>query len=306
MEKKERKVSKKYAKRYFNIVGLFLILYALFVLIFPYLFHTYMNISNSFILSDKILYFGIYFIIILFGTIIPFFMMRLYFKVDKRKLNRNVNATFVNLFVQTIVCFTLCLGLTYVSNLIFPRFGLESELLSNIGFSYSSGYLNEPLYIFMLIIVAPIIEEYAFRGVLLNTLGKFGKNFALYASAIIFAVAHISFSEMIPAFAMAITLGKTSYRYRSIKPTIIIHILFNLLLYILCIIPQTVTRYVAYGLTVTFILTIYLILSGSYQQVRIQKTRSIKHTNLLFYSTFTIILAILLMILSSVLFLIEL
>ena len=157
-------------------------------------------------------------------------MMRLYFKVDKRKLYRNVNATFVNLFVQTIVCFTTCLGLTYVSNLIFPRLGLQSELLSSIGFSYSSGYLSEPLYVFMLVIVTPIIEEYAFRGVLLNTLGKFGKRFALYASAIIFALAHISFSEMIPAFAMAITLGKASYRYRSITPTIIIHIYIFLVL----------------------------------------------------------------------------
>lgn len=306
MEKQERRVSKKYAKRYFNTVGLFLILYVLFVLILPYFFHYYMSLTESSILNDKIMYLGIYFIIVLFGTIIPFFMMRLYFKVDKRKLNRNVSATFVNLFVQTIVCFTVCLGLTYVSNLIFSRFNLDSELLGSIGLSFSNSYLKEPLYVFMLVIVSPIIEEYAFRGVLLNTLGKFGKRFALYSSALMFALAHVSFSEMIPAFAMAITLGKTSYRYRSIKPTIIIHILFNSLIYILCIIPQSVTKYMAYGLTATFVLTIYLILSGRYERVTIQKLHSIKSTNLTFYSSFTIILAIVLMIFSSVLFLIRL
>ena len=305
MEKQERRVSKKYAKRYFNTVGLFLILYVLFVLILPYFFHYYMTLTKSTILNDSIMYFGIYFIIVLFGTIIPFFMMRLYFKVNRRKLNRNVNATFVNLYVQTIVCFTICLGLTYVSNLIFSRFNLESELLGSIGLSYSNSYLKEPLYVFMLVIVSPIIEEYAFRGVLLNTLGKFGKRFSLYTCAIIFALAHISFSEMIPAFAMAITLGKTSYRYRSIKPTIMIHILFNILIYVLCIIPQSVTKYMAYGLTATFILSVYLVLSGKYEQVTIQKLRSIKNTSLTFYSSFTVLFALLLMIFSSMLFLIS-
>ena len=303
MSKKERRVSKKYAKRYFNTVGLFLVLYTLFVLILPYFFHTYLQIQESSILNDNILYFGIYFIILTLGTFIPFFMMRLYFKVDSKKFNRNVSATFGDLFIQTIVCFTICLGLTYVSNIIFSRLGLEAKLLASIGLSYTESFLKEPLYVFMLLIVTPILEEYAFRGVLLNTLGKFGKSFGLYASALFFALAHMYFSEMIPAFAMAVILGKISYRYRSIKPTILIHILFNLLIYIMCIIPQGVTQYMAYVITAIFILSIYLILSGRYEQIRIQRTRSNRTTNIMFYSSFGIILALLLMIFGSILFL---
>jgi len=300
-QNKERKVSKKYAKRQFSLVGLFLILYTLFVLIVPYFLDYYLRTIESSILDDILLYNGIYFIIILFGTVIPFFLMRLFFKVPFRKLHRSVTATFVNLFVQTIVFFTVCLALTYVSNIIFSYVGLEGKLISSIGLSYSDENLNNALYVFMLLIVTPIIEEYAFRGVLLNVLGKYGKVFALYACAIIFALAHNNFSEIIPAFAMGVLLGKTALRYKSISPTIIIHILFNCFMYFLCVMPESITKYLAYGLVAIFMITLYLILSGHYERVRIQKLRSNKITNILFYSRATVIIAILLMITNAIL-----
>ncbi len=304
MSTKERHVSKKYVKKKFSAVGLFLILYALFVLIVPYFFHMYLKMTVSPILKDKLLYYGIYLIIVLFGTLIPFYLMRRYFGITHRKMNRSINATFVDLFVQTIVCFTLCILLTYVSNILFSYLGMEGRLISSIGFSFNEAELTEPLYVFMLLIVTPIIEEYAFRGVLLNTLGKYGKVFALIASALIFGLAHTHFSEIIPAFAMGILLGKTSLRYRSIRPTIMIHILFNVLLYWLCIVPSSIARYMAYILAVIFILTVYLILSGRYERVRIQKLHSDRLTNILFYSRPTVILAILLMIAYSAFFVI--
>ena len=304
MSTKERHVSKKYVKRKFGTVGLFLTLYALFVLIVPYFFHMYLKMTDSPILKDNLLYYGIYLIIVLFGTLIPFYLMRRYFKVTHKKMNRSINATFIDLFVQTIVCFTLCILLTYVSNILFSYLGMEGRLISSIGLSFNEAELSEPLYVFMLLIVTPIIEEYAFRGVLLNTLGKYGKVFALIASALIFGLAHTHFSEIIPAFAMGIQLGKTSLRYKSIRPTIMIHILFNVLLYWLCIAPSSIARYMAYILAVIFILTVYLILSGRYERVRIQKPHSDRITNLLFYTRPTVILAIALMITYSVLFMV--
>ena len=46
MSTKERHVSKKYVKRKFGTVGLFLTLYALFVLIVPYFFHMYLKMTD--------------------------------------------------------------------------------------------------------------------------------------------------------------------------------------------------------------------------------------------------------------------
>ena len=299
---KERRVSKKYVKRHFNVIGLMLNVYILFVLIIPFFFHYYLVQENSVIIQDPYLYFGTYFIIVVFGTIIPFFIMRKYFRIPLKKINGSVNATFSSLFIQAIVFFTICIVLTYVSNIVFAHIGLEGKLIASIGLSYESMYMDNIVYIILLIVVTPMIEEYAFRGVLLNSLGKFGKNFALYASAIIFALAHLNVSEYLPAFAMGLLLGKTSLRYRSIRPTIIIHVLFNGFIYLMLTLPASFTRYMAYGFAALFVISIYLILSGIYERVYIQKLRSNKITNFLFFTRPTVVISILLLILKTVLY----
>lgn len=274
--------------------------YTLFVLVIPFVLHYYLVSVNSEILKDTFLYFGIYFLVVVFGTLIPFWLMRQAFKIPLRWINTRIKETFVNLFVQTIVFFTICIVSTYVSNILFAHLGLEGKLISGIGLSYDSGYLDNLLYVFMLVIVTPMIEEYAFRGVLLNVLGRFGKNFGLYASAVVFAFAHVHFTEYLPAFCMGVLLGKTALRYRSIGPTIIIHILFNALIYSLCVIPSSIAGYMAYGLAGVFIISIYLYLSGRYERVYVQKLNSASNTYLLFFGSFMVILSLMLMILQTV------
>lgn len=299
---KAKKLSQKAVKRNFNTIGLIFVLYIFFVMVIPYVFNYYMEETNSPILKDNILYYGIYFIIMVVGTLIPFFIMRKASKIKLKKLTRKVNATFVDLFVQTIVFFTFCIALTYVSNMLFSYIGLDGKLISGIGFSFEEANLNNLLYIFMLIIVSPILEEYAFRGVLLSSLSRYGKSFALYATSILFALAHNNFAEMIPAFAMGIALGKTSLRYKSIQPTIIIHILFNAFIFGLCIMPQSIVKYMAYALVAICVLALALILTGRYEKISVQKTSSNNIASKLFYTRFTIILSMILMIAYTCLF----
>ena len=301
-EIKEKKLSQKTVKRNFSTIGLILILYVLLSMFLPYVIRFYIQEIGSSIIHDEYLYYGLYFIILLFGSIIPFFFMRKFSKMKFKKFNRKVNATFIDLFVQTIVFFTICVALTYVSNMLVSYFGQEGKLISGIGFSYDESNLNNVLYVFMLIVVSPLIEEYAFRGVLLNSLSSYGKTFALYATSIIFALAHNNFAEMIPAFAMGIALGKTSLRYKSIQPTIIIHILFNAFIYALCVMPYGVTKYMAYGLVAICILAFYLILTGRYQRISVQSSRTSRIVRKLFYTRFSIIASMLLMIAYTCLF----
>lgn len=305
MSNKQRKISKKQAKKVFNTVGLFLIIYVLLVMLIPSILYEFLLTTDSTILDDKTLYFGIYFIIILFGTILPFFIMRKIFKLPFKKMNRHFSATFADLFVQTIVFFTICIGLTYVSNNLFSYLGMEGKLICSIGLNYEQDNLKNALYVFMLIVVTPLVEEYAFRGVLLNILGRYGKLFGLYAASIIFAFAHTNFAEMIPALAMGYYLGKTSLRYRSIIPTIFIHILFNGLIYALCVLPLSVTRYMSYVLVLIIAAAVYLYVSGRYERIVIQKTNSEKLTLAIFFNRPTVIIAILLMIADTVMFMLR-
>jgi len=59
----------------------------------------------------------------------------------------------------------------------------------------------------------------------------------------------------------------------------------------------------AYGLVAVVVVAAYLILSGKYERIRIQKLKSNKVTNVVFFSCPAIIIAILLMIADSLLFL---
>ena len=265
-------------------------------MVIPYFLHAFLRLNSPEIVNDQLFFFGLYFIIILLGTILPFFAMRKAMKVPLKKFNRSTSISFIEIFVQTIVFFTTCLILTYLSNIIFSYVGLGDKLISGIGFSYDEAYLNNWLYVFMLVLVTPIIEEYAFRGVLMNCMAKYGKLFGLIGSSILFALAHMQFAEMIPAFAMGIALGKTALRYKSIQPTIIIHILFNAFIFGLCIMPESIVKYMAYALVAICVLAFALILTGRYEKIRIQSSRSNKISNKLFYSRFTIILVMLLMI----------
>ena len=57
----------------------------------------------------------------------------------------------------------------------------------------------------------------------------------------------------------------------------------------------------AYGLAVVVIVAAYLILSGRYERIRIQKLKSNRITNIIFFSSPCIILAMVLMITDSIL-----
>lgn len=295
-------ISKRRTKKNFTTIGLCLTLYVLFIMILPYIFNWYMIELNSSILKDEFLYYGVYFIIMLFGTIIPFFFMRKFARVKFRRIFRAANVSFSDMFVQTIVLFALCIATTYISSTIVTNFGLQGRLISSIGFNYEDKNLANSLYLFMLIAVSPILEEYAFRGVLLTTLGRYGRKFALIASSIMFALAHNNFAEMIPALAMGYILGKISLRYRSIQPTIIIHMLFNAFMYGLCVLPTSITKYMAYGLVTICLLTIYLVITGKYQFIRVQNSSSNKIVSSIFYGNFWVVFAMMLMIGYTLLF----
>jgi len=287
--KKKHIVTIKKARRDFNTIGLILTLYILFALIVPHLYKAFIATIDADFVNDEFMYYGAYFLIMFAGTMIPAFMLRIFGKTKIRSFFKIASVSFIDLFVQTIVVFAVCICLTYVSNIILSTFGFESKLISDIGFNYDSNLTNI-LYAFMLLAVAPLVEEFFFRGLLLGTLSKYGKSFALYAEALIFALAHGTVGELLPAFAMGLLLGKITLRYKSIQPSIFIHIFFNIIMYLLCMMPENIAKYMSYGFAVVIILAVYLLITGRYKRITIQKLPSTRVTQKLFYSSFSMII----------------
>ena len=301
----DKSISERKVKKDLSFTGGILILYALLVLFLPHAFlYVMKRMQDTVFLESDILFFGIYYIFILVGTLVPFLILQKHFSISFKLISAKIDASFFDLFTQTIVFFAIVTVAVFISNIIGGYLGLEATLLSNIGNLLRAEYVGSPLFIFLYIIACPILEEFAFRGVLLNGLRRFGRLFALIASSTVFALAHTSFADMLTAFLMAYLLGKVFLRYHSIQPTIVIHILFNLFVYTLCIVPNGAAKYMNYLLILMYLFSvIYLVIHHSVTGIRIRNSVSSSEAMRLFFTRVTVIIAILLFIGHSVLLL---
>jgi membrane protease YdiL (CAAX protease family) len=77
-------------------------------------------------------------------------------------------------------------------------------------------------------IAAPIFEEILFRGFLLPSLTKYLPVWgAILASSLLFAIAHLSLSEVLPLTALGIVLGVVYTRSRNLLAPMLLHSLWN-------------------------------------------------------------------------------
>ena len=77
-------------------------------------------------------------------------------------------------------------------------------------------------------IAAPIFEEIMFRGFLLPSLTKYLPMWgAILASSLLFAVAHLNISEVLPLAILGTVLGVVYTRSRNLLSSILLHSLWN-------------------------------------------------------------------------------
>lgn len=76
---------------------------------------------------------------------------------------------------------------------------------------------------------APIWEEILFRGLILRSMQKHGKKFAIFGSALMFGLFHGNLSQTPFAFAVGLVLGYVAVEYNLIW-SIVLHMINNLVL----------------------------------------------------------------------------
>ncbi len=123
--------------------------------------------------------------------------------------------------------FGLCIvvnGITGIIGVVFSSAGIEGEL-PELPVSQSA------LDVFMNFVasaaVAPVVEEFIFRGVIMQPLRRYGDRFAIVASAAVFGIAHGRPTNIVFAFLSGIIIGCAVVYSRSIWVGIIIHALNN-------------------------------------------------------------------------------
>ena len=81
---------------------------------------------------------------------------------------------------------------------------------------------------FTAVVLAPLFEETLFRGVLLPVLGlRWGAIPGMLASALTFAVAHLSLGELAPLLVLGLGLGWLRLRSGRLAPCVLMHAFWN-------------------------------------------------------------------------------
>lgn len=89
--------------------------------------------------------------------------------------------------------------------------------------------LDIMLFLLNTVIIPAVFEEIAFRGVIMQSLRRFGDSFALVVSSVLFAMVHISPLSVPNAFFMALTMGYFVLFTGSLHTGMVIHLINNLL-----------------------------------------------------------------------------
>jgi membrane protease YdiL (CAAX protease family) len=109
------------------------------------------------------------------------------------------------------------------------------QLLVNVPFTYFVGSTNWESnfsfsFLFMVVIIAPILEELMFRGVLLRALlSKYSDKVSILISSILFALIHIHPVQMFGALFFGLYFGYIFVKTKSLTTVVILHLIANLI-----------------------------------------------------------------------------
>lgn len=118
-------------------------------------------------------------------------------------------------------------------------------------------------------LIPALIEEFAFRGMILGSLKKFGNIPAILISSLIFALYHGNFVQIPFAFLVGISLGMVFVITDSIWPSVIVHFINNAY----AVIANAYSEEYGFAL---FVIYYGLILVGIFSCVFLSKTNGFK------------------------------
>lgn len=108
---------------------------------------------------------------------------------------------------------------------IFTKYGYSTEVQDMDGYAVTKlGFVISIVYT---CIIAPVTEEFFFRGMLLKVFSKANQRFAVFATAVFFGLAHGNLPQFLLAFLLGLFLAHITLKHGSIIPSIVVHIFVN-------------------------------------------------------------------------------
>lgn len=221
-------------KRVSNYIGLAIILSFIFtffsgsiLFVIAKIFTPHSNINDAFDGFDPVIYYLMYSIVAIIASVLAFY-------ISSSSMNSKISdliqfKTFDKKFGLA------CIGIGMMT-CVYANFTAYSLLfnLNSIGlyphipeFPYDNNIASIIMYIISLSIIPPLVEEFAYRGIVLGSLRQYGDGFAILVSSVLFGLMHENFGQTPFAFIVGLILGFLTVRLNSILPAMIIHFLNN-------------------------------------------------------------------------------
>lgn len=133
--------------------------------------------------------------------------------------------------VQIVIAFIICVFMMYTGNLIGVL--VTSLLQTVLGVASENPLLTYVaddalwLRILIMVILAPIIEEYIFRKQLIDRMNIYGEGLAVVISALIFGLFHGNLSQLFYAFALGLVFGYVYLKTGRMRYSVGLHMLIN-------------------------------------------------------------------------------
>lgn len=198
-------------------------------------------------------------VISILSCLLPFFIYAIIARVDIKSSYKksNLSAGFnVSLY---FIAIGVCMAANYVSDIvqkIFSIFGLQ-PIMPDL--YIPTDPVNIVLFIISIAVIPAIVEEFATRVVLLNSLRRWGDKFAIIISATVFALMHGNFVQIPFAFVVGLMLGYLAVKTGSIWLSMIVHFSNNFISALLSILGNYLNSYIMVILNIiTMILPILI------------------------------------------------
>ena len=165
-----------------------------------------------------------------------------YFLFSGRSMSETIKTNYVRqkeLWALVFVGMAVAMVANTVSDMVqtnFSFFGLQNSVSMS---ENVSSPLEIVLYIISTAIVPAFAEEFAFRGIFMGTLRKFGDTFAIITSAIVFFFFFGNIAQIPFAFILGLVFAYVDCKTNSIIPSIIIHFINNFYAVMLDILQST-------------------------------------------------------------------
>ena len=133
---------------------------------------------------------------------------------------------------KCLLYFLICLSFMYIGNMIGNALMMFTGIMTGRGMP--SNHLTEIvmessvwLNLLVMVVLAPVVEEWMFRNFLLDRIAGFGQLGAAFLSAFLFALAHGNFYQFFYAFGLGFLFAYLYMKTGKIKYCIVFHMGIN-------------------------------------------------------------------------------